>query len=121
MAAWEVPGFVDVRDGVLHVDGVSAVQLAEHHGTPLFVISEARIRHNADELRRAFERRAYRTRIFYASKANSNLSVLRVVRDAGLDVEVNSGGELYKVLRAGFEPRHWTRRLPRPGSCPRRA
>src|SRR5438045_8085359 len=32
------------------------------------------------------------------------MAVLGVVRDAGIDIEVNSGGELYKALRAGFRP-----------------
>src|SRR4030095_7675386 len=34
----------------------------------------------------------------------SNMGVLQVVRDAGIDIEVNSGGELFKALRAGFRP-----------------
>ena len=43
-------------------------------------------------------------KLCYASKANNILGVLRVVRDAGIDVEVNSGGELFRALRAGFRP-----------------
>ncbi|HZI60596.1 MAG TPA: hypothetical protein VFD62_07780, partial [Pyrinomonadaceae bacterium] len=40
----------------------------------------------------------------YASKANSNMAILKTVLDAGIDVEVNSGGELFKALRVGFHP-----------------
>lgn len=43
-------------------------------------------------------------RIFYACKANSNLTILRLIAEAGLDLEVNSGGELFKGLQAGFCP-----------------
>src|SRR5262249_21539429 len=43
-------------------------------------------------------------KLCYASKANNVLGVLRVVREAGIDVEVNSGGELFRALRAGFRP-----------------
>src|SRR5258705_6937593 len=43
-------------------------------------------------------------RFFYASKANSNLSILRTVLESGIDIEVNSGGELFKALRVGFRP-----------------
>jgi diaminopimelate decarboxylase len=43
-------------------------------------------------------------RFFYASKANSNMAVLKTVLDSGIDVEVNSGGELFKALRIGFRP-----------------
>ncbi|MCO6511013.1 MAG: hypothetical protein J5I65_09480, partial [Aridibacter famidurans] len=42
--------------------------------------------------------------ICYASKANSNLSILQAALKAGADVEVNSGGELFKALHAGFSP-----------------
>ena len=45
------------------------------------------------------------TRVFYASKACSNLWFLDRVRRAGIDIEVNSGGELWKARSAGFEPR----------------
>src|SRR4029453_15009784 len=40
----------------------------------------------------------------YASKANSNMAILKAVLDSGIDVEVNSGGELFKALRVGFRP-----------------
>jgi diaminopimelate decarboxylase len=43
-------------------------------------------------------------RFFYASKANSNMSVLNTVLQSGIDVEVNSGGELFKAMRIGFRP-----------------
>ena len=43
-------------------------------------------------------------RFFYASKANSNMAVLKTVLESGIDVEVNSGGELFKALRVGFRP-----------------
>ncbi len=104
MSTWQVEGYLEETGGVLHIGGVSAVHLADRHGTPLFVFSEARIRHNAQAIRAAFGRSQRHVRIFYASKANSNLAVLQIVRDAGLDVEVNSGGELYKALKAGFRP-----------------
>ncbi|MBK6796444.1 MAG: alanine racemase [Acidobacteria bacterium] len=73
------------------------------YDTPLFIVSAPRIRHNIAHL---LEAKKYHPRIklCYASKANNNLGVLRVVKDAGIDVEVNSGGELFKALRAGFRP-----------------
>ncbi len=100
----EQSGFLDTRGGILRVGGVSTAELAAVYGTPLFVFSEARIRHNIDAIRAAFSRptRAQRTQVFYASKANSNLAILQIVRGSGINVEVNSGGELYKALRAGF-------------------
>lgn len=104
MGVWQIPGYLEEIGGVLHIDGVNAVHLAERYGTPLFVFSEARIRHNAEEIQNAFRHPLVNTRVFYASKANSNLGVLQIIKDAGLDIEVNSGGELYKALKVGFRP-----------------
>ena len=104
MGRWQIAGFLEAKHGTLHVDGVSAVDLAREHGTPLFVISERRLRQNAADILQAFSRPPFQARVFYASKANSNQAVLQVVRAAGLNAEVNSGGELFKARQAGFRP-----------------
>jgi diaminopimelate decarboxylase len=101
---WQIPGFLETKDNRLYVGGVNTVELAADYGTPLFVFSEGMIRRNIAELQNTFGQFDVKSRIFYASKANSNLSVLRVVRDTGLDCEVNSGGELYKAFKVGFAP-----------------
>jgi diaminopimelate decarboxylase len=102
--AWTIPDYLEVRDGRLHVSGADAVELARQHSTPLYVFSEPRIRENVSRLRAAAASVGHRVKFCYASKANSNMSVLAAVRDAGIDCEVNSGGELFKALRAGFRP-----------------
>src|SRR5687768_8751086 len=99
---WQIPNFLDVRDGRLHIDGVDAVEIARAHGTPLFVYSEARIRHNIERLKRSATVIDAPLKIFYAAKAMSTMGILRAVKDAGIDIEVNSGGELWKALKAGF-------------------
>ena len=104
MGNWQIPGFLEAINGRLHIDNVDGVPLANSFGTPLFVFSEDRIRHNCAEIGNAFQQWPFKTQIFYASKANSNLSILHIIRDAGLDIEVNSGGELYKALQVGFSP-----------------
>jgi len=100
--AWQIENFLDVRDNKLHIDGVSAVDLANEHGTPLFVFSERRIRHNIARLKRADKVIDRPLKLCYAAKAMSTIGILRAVRDADCDIEVNSGGELYKALQAGF-------------------
>ncbi|MEQ1921872.1 MAG: diaminopimelate decarboxylase [Pyrinomonadaceae bacterium] len=100
--AWEIENFLDVRDGQLHIDGVSATELAHEHGTPLFVFSESRIRHNIARLQRAGDTLSCPLKICYAAKAMSTMGILQAVKDAGIDIEVNSGGELWKALKAGF-------------------
>lgn len=104
-----VVGFCDdyltVRDGRLLLDGADLAALAERVETPFYVLSERRLRDRAAAVLSAFSRRHPEVRVFFASKACSNLWVLGVLRDAGLGVEVNSGGELEKALRAGADPR----------------
>jgi diaminopimelate decarboxylase len=101
--AWEIDDYLSVKDDRLHIDGVSAVELAEKHGTPLFVFSEWRIRHNIERILRAGLLIECPLKICYAAKAMSTLGILKAVKDAGSDIEVNSGGELWKALKAGFE------------------
>jgi len=102
--AWTIPGYLEVRDGRLSINSVDAVKLVEEYNSPLFVFSEARIRANIDRLKHAAEVVDRPIKFCYASKANSNMAILRTVLEAGIDVEVNSGGELFKALRAGFSP-----------------
>ena len=103
--AWTIPGFLEARENNhLFISGVDATALTHKYGSPLFVFSESRIRANIARLQAAAKEVDRPIRFCYASKANSNMAVLKVVRDAGIDVEVNSGGELYKALRVGFKP-----------------
>lgn len=101
---WQADGYLEARNGALVMDGVNVLHLAATYGSPLFVFSEARIRRNVATIARAFEHPTRQLSIFYASKANSNLAILQTIRNSGINVEVNSGGELYKALRAGFKP-----------------
>ncbi|HLL72383.1 MAG TPA: diaminopimelate decarboxylase [Pyrinomonadaceae bacterium] len=103
--AWTIPDYLEARpDGHLHIDGADALELVREYGSPLYVFSEPRIRANVARLKRAADAVDRPVKFCYASKANSNMAVLAAVRDAGIDIEVNSGGELFKALRAGFRP-----------------
>jgi D-ornithine/D-lysine decarboxylase len=96
--------YLTVRDGRLCLDGADLAALADRAETPFYVFSERCVRDRARQLVNAFGKRHAGARVYFASKACSNLWVLGVVRDAGLGVEVNSGGELHKAVRAGFAP-----------------
>ncbi len=102
--AWSISNYLEIRHGRLAIDGVDALELIRQYGSPLFVFSASRIRNNIDRLKRAAAEVERPVRFFYASKANSNMAVLKTVLAAGIDVEVNSGGELFKALRIGFAP-----------------
>jgi diaminopimelate decarboxylase len=87
------------RGGVLHCEDASLADIAATHGTPTYVYSKGAIE-------RAY--RSYTTalagfphRICYAVKANSNLAVLGMLARLGAGFDIVSGGELYRVLKAG--------------------
>src|SRR5688500_19478896 len=91
---------MEYLDGNLHIGGVAATQLAERFGTPLYVYDAAVIRRQIDLVRRAFEGLPFQP--FYAMKANGNLSILRMVREAGFGCDAVSPGEIHLATRAGF-------------------
>jgi diaminopimelate decarboxylase len=85
-------------DFVLHCDRVALTELCQRYGTPLYVYSASTIRHYYEALDTAF--RDLRHTICYSVKANSNLSVLRMLAKRGCGFDVVSGGELERVLAA---------------------
>ena len=83
---------------VLHCERLPLPRLAQRFGTPLYVYSGSMIRERAQAFQRAF--RAVPHTICYSVKANSNLSILRLLAKLGCGFDVVSGGELERVLRA---------------------
>jgi diaminopimelate decarboxylase len=88
------------RNGVLHAESIPLARLAERHGTPLYVYSAATLTRHWKVLHRSLS--GLRHLVCYAVKANSNLAVLRVLRDLGAGADIVSGGELGRALAAGF-------------------
>lgn len=90
------------KSGQLHCEGIPVETLARRYGTPLYVYSSAALTARVRELQQAF--RAVRPHICYSIKANSNLSILRLVARAGAGFDIVSGGELFRALKAGADP-----------------
>ena len=90
-------------DGALVCEGVSLERLAEQVGTPAYVYSTAVVRDRYLRLDAALASLPHR--IHYTLKANSNRGLLRTLRELGAGVDVVSGGELFRALRAGFHGR----------------
>ncbi|QSR84587.1 diaminopimelate decarboxylase [Methylacidimicrobium sp. B4] len=86
----------------LYVEEVSAAVLAETYGTPLYVYSAGTILDHYERLSSAL--RPLDPLVCYAVKANSNLALLRLLASRGCGFDLVSGGELYRVLRAGGDP-----------------
>jgi len=83
---------------ILHGEGVPLPQLAGKYHTPLYVYSSAMIHERYDAFKRAFRNIPHL--ICYSVKANSNLSILRMLASWGSGFDVVSGGELERVLTA---------------------
>ena len=90
--------------GHLEIAGCDVVELAERFGTPAYLYAEDDIRRRAEEYQRAFAERTDAFEVIYASKALPSTAAYRLMRDAGLSVDVASGGELHMALAAGFDP-----------------
>ena len=82
----------------LHCENVSLTQLAKKLDTPLYVYSANTIRQRFKSFDQAFRRTPHT--VCYSVKANSNLSILRLLAKLGCGFDVVSGGELERVLRA---------------------
>ncbi|MGQ9628782.1 MAG: diaminopimelate decarboxylase [bacterium] len=93
---------MEIRGSDLFLGGVRASDLAERFGTPLYVMEEAVIRERFRNLAGAI--RYPKLRIHYACKANTNISVLRVLMEEGSYIDAVSPGEIFLALEAGFAP-----------------
>jgi diaminopimelate decarboxylase len=90
------------RDGWLCAEGVPIRDIAEATGTPVYVYSASKIAETYDALDAAFAGVPHT--VCYAIKANMNLAVVRLLIARGAGVDVTSGGELFRALRAGGDP-----------------
>ncbi len=89
-----------VAGGALRVAGVDLIELAETHGTPLFVYDEEHLRTRCREARRAWDEG-----VAYTTKAFLCLAMARLASDEELFLDVSTGGELHVALAAGVAPR----------------
>ena len=87
------------RDGRLCCEGVRLEEIAGQVGTPVYVYSAATIRQNYRRLAAALQPLPHT--ICYAVKANSNLAVLSLLAAEGAGFDIVSGGELFRILKAG--------------------
>jgi diaminopimelate decarboxylase len=86
----------------LTCEQVPVSDIAEAVGTPVYIYSYKTLVEHLRKLRQAF--RTLRPLICFSVKANGNLAILRLLVRQGSGLDVVSGGELYKALRAGCPP-----------------
>ncbi len=80
------------------------VSLVENYGTPLYVYNERILREKCRELKNLVNYKNFH--VNYSPKANSNLELLKIVREEGFWTDAMSPGEIFVNLKAGFKPEH---------------
>lgn len=88
--------------GEIRLSARQAHALTEQYGSPLYVYDEAALRLRARELRHLIRLPGFRP--YYSVKANTNLSLLRIIREEGYFVDAMSRGEIALELAAGYQP-----------------
>lgn len=87
------------KNGVLHGEDVNLEAFADEIGTPFYCYSEATLRRHMQVFKNAFA--GSDALVAYSVKANSNLAVIRILRDEGAGADIVSGGELKRACAAG--------------------
>lgn len=89
----------EYRDGELRAEEVSLTRLAEEVGTPFYVYSHETLSRHFRVFDEAFA--SVSRLICFAMKSNSNLAILRLFGAMGGGLDIVSGGELFRALKAG--------------------
>ena len=90
-------------NGSLHCEDVDLSVLEKKYGTPSYVYSKKTIKENTKAYVNSFTNR--RNLACFAVKSLSNLSILKIIKDAGCGFDIVSGGELHRVLSIGADPK----------------
>ena len=92
-------GVLDIPTAALS-ERVSLEAIAREVGTPCYVYSSAMIRAQYDQLKSAMGK--LDVRLHYSVKANSSIAILALLRELGAGLDIVSGGELFRSLKAGY-------------------
>jgi len=80
----------------------TAQELLKKYGSPIYVYSESILRERCRDLLKAFSGRISPS---YSAKANTNLTLLKIIREEGLAADAMSPGEIYLLQKSGFSPK----------------
>lgn len=93
---------INYKNNQLYVEDVNVKELAKEFETPLYIYSKNYFINQYKEFENAFK--GINAKIFFAMKANFNLSVINTFVKLGSGVDANSEGELYRALKTGIDP-----------------
>ncbi len=93
---------LEYREGILYFAEKNTLDVAKSYGTPIYVINEQIIRERYRSLKNVLNHEYKNNQINYAVKANSNLSLLKILNSEGTSFDCTSMGEVYTCLKAGI-------------------
>ena len=85
-------------NGTLHIAGMNTEKLTEKYGNPIYVVNEQLIRKKYRQLKKMLDSEYKKNLIHYAVKANTNLSVLKILKSEGSSYDCSSIGEVYSCF-----------------------
>jgi len=91
------------RDGRLFAEEIPLEKIAQEVGTPFYCYSHATLERHFQAFEASLESVPHL--VCFSVKSNSNLAVLKVFLNQGAGLDVVSGGELYRALKAGADPK----------------
>lgn len=92
------------KNNLLHCENIDLVTIANQVGTPFYVYSKKTMVDRFKDFQKAFEDIPHQ--IHYAIKSSSNINIIKLFCSLGAGLDVNSGGELYRALKAGANPKN---------------
>jgi len=95
--------YFEYKNGELYCEGLSVREIAQKVGTPFYLYSFNTLKRHFSVFDEAFKGIPHL--VCYSAKANSNLALIRIFVNLGGGVDVVSGGELYRALKAGANPK----------------
>ncbi len=100
-----LPVTADINDdGVITIGGCDVESLKAEYGTPLYIIDLKTLKKQCSDYLTYFNFSGCKSEVIYASKAFCAIPMCQYIRQQGLSIDVSTGGELYTVLKSGFEP-----------------
>ena len=99
---WKETPYFSFKNNVFHAEDVAVTDIIKSVGTPVYIYSKQFLIDRAHDFQTAFAEIPHT--VFYAVKSNYNVSVIRTLAQHGCGADVNSGGELYRALKAGVSP-----------------
>ena len=93
---------LEYRKEILYFADKNTLEIVSEFGTPLYVINEQMIRERYRSLKNVLNLEYKNNQINYAVKANSSLSVLKILNSEGASFDCTSTGEVYTCLKAGI-------------------